>query len=329
MVILSYIFAILPLLLFLGYLQYMDSFSLAKPKMLILTILAGAVCCLVTEGVYELVGEKSKLVISVVDELVKGAIVLWLVLKRKVGLLGDATIYGSAVGMGFGIMENIMVLIYEPIADPWHAIFLGFEAAVMHIGCTSTLAMAMIMTSQERFGKTTKAKSMGYAISFLTAVAIHFIHLTAPIPPVILTAILIAYFLYSKASLFRKNAKFIHEWVDQCIGNEVELLSSIRKGELSGTNAGKYIISLKDSFEPEVFFDMICYISEYLELSIASKSNLILKEAGMDPIITPQNQARVAEMKALHARIGKTAQRALSPIVGIKDVDRWAITALS
>lgn len=329
MAFLSYVFAIVPLLLFLWYLQYMDSFSLARPKMIAATILAGIACCLLTEGLYHFIEGESNLAKAVVDELVKGSVVLWLVIRRKVGLLGDATIYGSAVGVGFGMVENILHLISHPTADPWHATFLGFEAAVMHIGCTSTLAMAMIMVSQERYGKSVKAKSIGYTIAFLAAVAIHYLHLIAPIPPVILTGILIVYFLYSKASLFRKNARFIHDWVDQCIGNEVELLSSVRKGELSGTDAGKYIISLKSSFEPEIFFDMICYISEYLELSIAAKSNLILKEAGMDPVISPQNAARAAEMKALHARIGKTAQRALEPIVGIKDVDRWAIDVLS
>lgn len=330
MIVLSYICAIVPLLLFLAYLQIMDSFSLAKPKRIIALIIAGVACCLLCEGIYHLTGANgSKLLKSIIEELIKGSVVLYLVLSRKVGLLGDATIYGSCVGVGFGMMENILILSAGAEANLWHSIFLGFEAAVMHIGCTSTLAMAMIMASQERFGKSTKAKSLGYAIAFVATVLIHFVHLLAPLPPVILTVMLIAYFLYSKASLFKKNKAFIHDWVDQCIGNEVELLSSIRKGELSGTEAGKYIISLKESFEPEVYFDMICYITEYLELSIAAKSNLILKEAGMKPVIKKENEARVSEMKALHERIGRTARMAIEPIVSIKDVDRWAISALS
>ena len=73
---------------------------------------------------------------------------------------------------------------------------------------------------------------------------------------------------------------------------------------------------------------MYCYIQNYLELSIAARSNLILKEAGMDPVHDPVNRSRIQEMTVLRKRIGPTAELAIRPIVDRNQVNRWALTNL-
>ena len=69
-------------------------------------------------------------------------------------------------------------------------------------------------------------------------------------------------------------------------------------------------------------------MQNYLELSIAARSNLILKEAGMDPVHDPVNQARLQEIATLRKRIGPTAELALRPIVDRNQVNRWAFYSL-
>lgn len=150
----------------------------------------------------------------------------------------------------------------------------------------------------------------------------------APIPPLLLTTILTIYFILSKRHIFKKNESNIHTWIDECLNNDVALLSSIKKGELSKTNAGKYLVSIKDAFSPEVFFDLCCYISEYLELSITAKSNLLLRQAGFPVQRTEKTKARINELLALRKRIGKAGVEAVKPIVNIEDVDYWAVNAL-
>ena len=324
-----YILTAVPLALFIVYLVVMDSFKLTKWPTLLFSIGAGLVMFLVSYLICRIpaIGE-SKLLTSAVEELCKGAIVYLLIARRKVGLLGDATIYGSAIGAGFGLLSNIFYLSAHGEADVWHTIFLGCEAAVMHIGCTSLLAMALIMVHQGKFGATRKAKVLGTVVAFLVAIVVHYIHALEPINPLILTILLIIYFFLSKRSLFKKNSKFVHDWLDEGINSEITLLGSVRRGEFASTKAGEYLLSLRDNYTPETFFDMLCYIQNYLELSIAAKSNLMLKEAGMEPVHDPVNQSRILELHALRKRIGPTAEIAVSPIVDRNQVNTWAVKNL-
>ncbi len=328
-----YLLTAAPLALFIVYLLVMDSFKLTKWPTLVFSIGAGLVMYVVSWLICRIpaIGE-SKLLVSVVEELCKGAILYLLINRHKVGLLGDATIYGSAIGAGFGLMSNIFhlhhLLAVGGGVNVWHTIFLGFEAAVMHIGCTSLLAMALMMVHQGKFGSSRRAKVLGSVISFAITILVHYVHALEPINPLILTALLVAYYFISKRSLFKKNSKFVHEWLDEGINNEINLLGALKRGEFAGTRAGEYMLTLKERFDPEVFFDMYCYVQNYLELSIAARSNLILKEAGIEPVHDPENQERLVEMRTLRKRIGPTAETALQPIVDRSQVNQWALSSL-
>ena len=324
-----YILTAVPLALFIVYLVVMDSFKLTKWTTLLSTIFGGMVMYLLSWLICRIpaIGD-SKLLTSVVEELSKGAILYLLIAKRKVGLLGDATIYGSAIGAGFGLLSNIFHLYAHGEANFWHTIFLGCEAAVMHIGCTSLLAMALMMVHQGKFGASRRSKVIGSVISFAVTIVVHYVHALEPINPILLTMLLVVYYFVSKRSLFKKNFNYVHEWLDQGINNEINLLGALKRGEFSTTEAGKYMLTLKQRFEPETFFDMYCYVENYLELSIAARSNLILKEAGMDAVHDPDNQARLLEMAELRKRIGPTAEYALRPIVDRSQVNDWAMTRL-
>ncbi len=327
-----YLLTAVPLALFIILLVVMDSFSLTRWTTLLFSIAAGMVMYLVSWLICRIpaIGE-NRLLVSIVEELCKGAILYLLIARHKVGLLGDATIYGSAIGAGFGLLSNVFELteLYElGHVDVWHTIFLGCEAAVMHIGCTSLLAMVLIMVHQGKYGSSQKAKALGTVIAFLATILVHYVHLLWPFNPLILTAILIVYFVVSKRSLFKKNSRFVHDWLDEGINNEINLLGAVKRGEFHSTRAGEYMLSLKESFDPETFFDMFCYVENYLELSIAARSNLILKEAGLEPITDPVNQARLLELAELRKRMGPTAEIALQPIVDRNQVNRWALTNL-
>lgn len=329
MLVLLYILSLLPICLFVAVLLWMDSFALASWKRLIYTALLGALACAIVVMPWRRYSGWGYIFVDpFVQETMKGIIVFLMIRFRKIALFGDATIYGASVGAGFAVLENILFLTVHPAIEPMEAIMRGFEAAVMHIGTTTTLALMLIMAWQGRFGQTNVRKHIAVIIAFLLATLIHFLHNTLPIPEIVMTGGLIIYFVISKRSLFKKNNRFIHEWIDDCINNEVALLSSMKRGEFAATNAGQYLLTLKDSFNSEVFFDMCCYITEYLELSISAKSNLILRSAGIPVRPNPENKAKIAELHALKKRIGRTGERALEPIVQIRDVDKWVVDSL-
>lgn len=336
MIVLLYILSIVPISVFILSLLLMDSFKLTSRKRFLFSVFGGAASCMLlfTLG-YVLNIKEMGIMEAILSELLKGSVLLYLLKRRKIALLGDATIYGSTVGAGYAMTESILYLThslllkYEIVAG--QAIMIGLEAAVMHIGCTSLLAMILIMAQQNKFGTRVWQKTTAYFIAFVASCVVHIVHNWAAhtsVPPIILTSILVIYFFFSKRSLFKKNEKAIHDWIDACINNEIVLLGAIRKGELTTTNAGEYLLTLKSCFDAETFFDMCCYISEYLELSIAAKSNLLLKEAGLPITKKPENAARIAELKALKKRIGYTGEKAISPIVQIREVDKWIVQEL-
>ena len=324
-----YILTAVPLALFIVYLLVMDSFKLTKWSTLVSSIIGGMLMYLLSWLICRIpaIGE-STLLVSIVEELSKGAILYLLIIRHKVGLLGDATIYGSAIGAGFGLLSNIFHLTAHGGADFWHTLFLGCEAAVMHIGCTSLLAMTLMMVHQGKFGENRLAKVLGSVVSFLAAIVVHYIHALEPINPILMTALLVIYYFVSKRSLFQKNFKYVHEWLDASINNEITLLGAFKRGEFSSTEAGQYMLTLKERFNPETFFDMYCYVQNYLELSISAQSNLILKEAGMPTVHDPASKSMLVEMAELKDRIGPTAEYALRPIVKRSQVNRWAMENL-
>lgn len=313
----------------------MDAFSLTNWKRLIFCMVSGCLCFVLTFFFAEPLFESVSLPYfsAIIAEFLKGLPLLYLVLKRKIVMLGDATIYGSALGAGYAMSEIIYFTMLDPSNTiqayaPVTAVILGFETAVMHIGCSSLLAYGLIMAKQETTNRSYFIRNLGVVAVFLITSAVHIIHNVAPIPPLLLTTILTIYFILSKRHIFKKNESNIHTWIDECLNNDVALLSSIKKGELSKTNAGKYLVSIKDAFSPEVFFDLCCYISEYLELSITAKSNLLLRQAGFPVQRTEKTKARINELFALRKRIGKAGVEAVKPIVNIEDVDYWAVNAL-
>lgn len=323
------ILAMLPLLLFVAVVIWMDAFSLTNWKRLIFCLLSGWLCYMICWLIAHNLPETAlkDCLIAVLSEFLKGLPLLALVLLRKIVMLGDATIYGSAVGAGFGIGENIHIVLSGHVG-PGMAVLYGFEAAVMHIGCSSLLALGLILAKQEASSWSFMKRNMVVVSVFLMVMIVHIIHEVVPIDPVLLTILLVIYFVYSKHHMFKKNEKNVHQWIDQCLNNDVALLASIKRGELSTTKAGQYLLSIKDAFDKETFFDICCYISEYLELSITAKSNLLLKEAGFPVSHDDTSKNRIMELKALRKRIGEAGVVAVNPIVNIDDVDRWVVEAV-
>lgn len=323
------LFSLLPFCLFLLILQLMDAFSLTRWGRLLQTTLAGMLCFVLSTLFFKFLPQCDNVVgVSVFQEIIKGIVILLLINRKKIALSGDATIYGAAIGGGFAIAEGLSLTWNIPHPELWLILLEDFDVAVLHIGCTSTLAQMLIMARNNTFGNKEWQKHLGLYFAFFLASIVHGIHLLEPLPVLVMILLLSAYFILSKWFLFRRNEKYIHQWVDDCINNEVALLANIKRGNMEETNAGKYLLTLKHQFDPEIFFDMCCLVSEFLELSIAAKSNLLLKEAGFPIRRIPENKARVAELNALRKRVGKVGELALRPVIPMKDVDQWIVNEL-
>ncbi len=326
--ILLYSLSIVPIGIYLLILKLQDSFSLVKWKLLLLCILYGMLSCAASFGL----SRTGWFFAPVVEEVLKGLMIIWLVSRKKMAFFYDSVIYGAAVGGGFALLENILYVAFNGYMEIGTAIFRGFGSALMHIGCTALLSALLILFSREVRENRDKNPVLFYLLAFIPPVLIHWLNNMFLLSPLLQLVALIVLFVLLFIFISDYDEKLIHKWLDESINNDVALLAAIRKGEFFTTKAGKYLLTVRDNFKPEVFFDICCYVSLYMELLIISKSNLILKEAGVplpsDDASRQENRDKITELWTLKERIGQTAVFALKPIVKMKDVDRWVLDSL-
>lgn len=110
---------------------------------------------------------------------------------------------------------------------------------------------------------------------------------------------------------------------------EVTMLTALKQGHFSASKTGQYMLSIKEQFAPECYFDMFCYVRLYYELSLASKTNMMRAEAGFPVIKNKDDADKVNEFYILRKRIGKTAVIALSPIIKSDQLASWKINSMA
>ena len=109
---------LLPVLIFLLILLYMDSYKLVGFRTILWVILTGA---LLPIAGYWINGygigvlgwdfsTYSRYAAPVIEEAMKACVMIYLFKTNRIGFLVDAAILGFAVGAGFGVVENFYYL---------------------------------------------------------------------------------------------------------------------------------------------------------------------------------------------------------------------------
>jgi len=323
------ILALIPVLLFLLLLYILDSFRLVRLKTLVFLFLAGTVSAFAayflnsgllatTKLEFEIY---SRYIAPILEELLKASVILILLIRKRIGFLIDAAIYGFATGAGFAVFENTYYLISSPDSNLMVWMLRGLGTAIMHSGTTALIAISSI-------GALNLEKKMvtGFIPGLILAILIHsgFNHFyVQPVIQTLLMLLLIPSFLII---MFMMSEKQLQNWLEIEFYNEAELLSLMNKGEFSTSKSGQYLASLKAYFPAEMIVDMYCYISVYLELSIKSKRNILLAECGFPIIKEPGLGDKLTEFRHLRKNIGKSGELALSPLIKLKQRDLWKLT---
>ena len=319
----SFIISIFPNALYLLVLKLLDSFALARFKLIMRNMLFGLMWCAalfllanpVCLGLPVAVGDVSFM--PLVEEVLKGSVLAWLVVKHKFRFMTQCLIYGAAVGSGFSLLENIIYFYFNPAMAVGTAIVRGFGCAILHMGCTALFATVLLLVYRK------SGNVFGIIVSILPSLAVHFLYnwvlereLVEPMAALILIVVIfIGLFIF----LFTFGEKKIYEWMDHSINDDILTCSAIRSGNFSSTKAGEYLLNIREEFQPEIFFDMLCYIQLFLELRIEKQSDMLLRQAGFADENAEkkhkERSAKKAELKSLANQIGKTGMRVLAPMV--------------
>ena len=317
----------LPVLVFLGVLVFFDTFRLVRPRRIGYALLVGAACGAVTFIVNSSIMSLLQwevftfaiFVAPVVEEILKGLYLWWLVKTGRAGFMVDAAILGFATGAGFAMAENLYYLDSLPDAPLIVWIIRGFGTAIMHGAATAIFAILMRSISDQRRPGSPAVWLPGLVLAIVFHAAFNRFMIW-PIPTTIVMLLVLPGVL---AIVFKAGEKRLRHWLGVGFDHDTELLALIRDGEVSQTPLGRYLMSLRGSFRPDTVTDMLCLLRLQAELSIRAKGILVLKEHGLEPRPDPEIQEKLAEVRWLEQSVGRTGLLAMRPICRWRDANLW------
>ncbi len=338
----SFVAALLPVFLYILAVYGLDKFSLLSVRRLLLMVLWGIGTALVCFGLFQLtdlfISEKaSDFVYPVLEELVKAIPLLILAVRRKIVFFIDSVICGAAVGGGFSILENLFYLLMADGLGFGTALFRGLEVALIHMGCSALVAAGLMfavrLVERYRAQLEINGKDVWMAIFLLVAApALHVAHNTFHFNPFLQFVFVFGTMGGLLVWTYQYDGDMIHRWLEKGLDKQVTLLHEIREGRLGETRTGEFLLSVKESFSPDVFFDVICYVVLNIELTVAAKSRFMLHEAGMAmPLDEEQKRAYLSQYEEycqLEKRLGQSARMTIAPVVKYYPADRKALEDL-
>ena len=338
----TFIAALLPVVLYIVLVYVLDRFALLSKVQLLVMVVLGIITALICFGLFWLLDSVvspgvSDYLYPVLEESVKAIPLLALARRKKMVFFIDSIICGAAIGGGFSILENIFYLVMgEPLAFGT-ALFRGLEVALIHMGCSAMVAEACMfivrLGSRGKVGLHVKlSDNLVVLVLLIAAPLLHVLHNNLQLNPIIQFVLIFGSMAGLLLWTYQYDAEMINRWLDRGLDKQIALIGAIQEGQLVDTPTGQYLMSVKDSFPAEVFFDIICYVQLYLELSVASKSRYLLKEAGIEePLDDSQKQStldKYKEFTILEKGLSKSARMAIAPVVKFYPADRRALDEL-
>ena len=324
--------ALLPVLLFLFALLYLDSYKLVGLKTVIGVIAAGGamtVAAFFLNGyLLELTGLErlafSRYVAPLTEELLKGLVVIALFWRSKVGFLVDSAILGFAVGAGFAVVENIYYLDVASSSNIGVWIVRGFGTAIMHGGVTSIFAIfAQLFTERSM-----KINPLHFVPGLVAASLLHSAFNHFVLPPMQMTLAFLVLLPPVLYIVFQMSAQHMHEWLELDFDEDALLLEQINSGQFQETKVGRFLNDVKSRFDGPVVVDMLCYLRIYTELALRAKGLLLMRENGLDTEVGERTRAKFAEPEYLEKSIGTTGLLAMSPFLHMTRKDLWQLYVL-
>jgi RsiW-degrading membrane proteinase PrsW (M82 family) len=319
--------ALLPVLMFLAALRLLDSYKLVSLRTVGTALAAGAMAAVICYGINTVVfaqlHENQDRYIHfgapVVEELAKGAFWVFLIATARVAFMVDSAICGFAIGAGFALVENVSYL--EVLKGRGFGLWLmrGFGTAVMHGGVAAIGALISVYLSESRQWRGARQFAPGLAV----AIILHSLFNQDMLSPAGSTVVTVTGLALIFVVVFYFSERSLHRWLGGKLDQDIDMIAMIASGEFKQTPQGAYLMSLNDTFPPEVRGDMLTYLHLTLELSARAKGDLMLREAGLEVAPDPALESHFKELKYLEKSIGPTGMLAIRPLLSQTRRDLW------
>jgi RsiW-degrading membrane proteinase PrsW (M82 family) len=318
--------ALLPVIGFLAALFLMDSFKLVSPRAIAFALLAGAAAAIASVWLWPSLvlpglssDAASRYLAPVLEETLKAAIIVFLLLRGRAGFLVDAAVLGFAVGTGFALVENVLYL--RALTHGTIVLWLvrGFGTAMLHGGTTSIFAiLARALT--DRYPR---RLVFDFLAPLVAVMAIHSAFNQLPLPPAgLATAIMIVLPLLLVA-VFDRSERATREWMGAGMDLDIEVLQLVASEHFAFTRFGQYLQELRSRFPAIVVADMYCLLRLELELSVHARAFVMARDAGLELRADEDLADSLAEREYLQQSIGRTGLLALRPLQITSTRDRF------
>lgn len=317
--------ALLPVVGFLATLFFMDSFKLVPPRWIGFALAAGAAAALASYAAWPTLllsglsdDAAMRYLAPCVEEILKAAVVVLLLLTGRAGFLVDAALLGFGIGAGFALTENVLYL--ATLSNASLALWLvrGFGTAMLHGGTTSIFAI-LARVLADRY------PSRPYAVflPLLPAIAIHSAFNQLPLPPAALTGVILIVLPLLLVVVFDRGERATREWMGAGMDLDIEVLQLVSSEHFSLTRFGQYLQELRERFPAVVVADMYCLLRLELELSVQARALVMARDAGLELRADDDLAASLAERDYLQRSIGRTGLLALRPLQVTSMRDRF------
>jgi protease PrsW len=324
--------ALAPVLLFLAALQALDSYKLVSSRAVFSALGAGGLAAVLCFAINTFVfwrfpgdqDQYARFGAPLVEELAKAVYWIFLIATARVAFMADSAICGFAVGAGFALVENISYLHLLQGRGIGIWILRGFGTAVMHGGVAAIGAIISVYLLDGRQWHGVRL----FAPGLLAAILLHSLFnqsLGFPVASMVaavagLPVILGFVFYFSERSLRR--------WLGGKMDRDIDILNMIGSQEFHQSRVGAYLMSLQEAFPPELRGDMLSLLQLTTELSVRAKSDLMLREVGLEVAPDPELESMFAELKYLEKSIGPTGMMAVRPLLAQTPRDLWEMHRL-
>lgn len=321
-----------PVLLFLGVLVWFDSYKLIALKALLGAIAIGGLAAVLSYFANDAAAAVLQIdfvpfiryVSPVIEELLKAAILVYLIRSQRIGLLIDGAIIGFAVGTGFAVLENLYFLFNSPDLSVGVWFIRGFGTAVMHGGATAIFAIVSVELSDEHPEALLTAFGPGLAAAaVLHSLFNHF--LAMPMASTMGVIVCLPLAIYAA---FNRSENALKNWLGDDFDADMALLRELDADDFSSSRIGRYLMSLRERFDGLVVGDMLCYLRVHAELALRAKGVLLAREGGFDLEVDEETLGKLTELEHLERSIGKTGQLAMKPMLRTTRKDLWQLYVL-
>lgn len=334
--------ACVPVLTVLFTFVVLDVFKLMKPWEVLELMAGGAVAAalafLASGGLFDAfplnAGDYSQLGAPILEETLKGLIVVALFATNRVGYLVDAAISGFAIGAGFSLIENLFYL--RQFSDAGLGLWLvrGFGTAIMHGGATAILAAG----SQLLFVPSLKRAASGFFLNplfflpgLVAAIALHAAFNHFPRTPLIDMVVMAVVVPAVLLILFAAGDVFARRWLAEDEDAHEQLLAAMQSGAFADTPGGQAIAALARRLGPQGP-QLHEYVRLHVELVARAEASLLALEAHeaarQRRLAGAEAKAAFQRLHALETTLGRATVLAVRQHLRFSRNDLWEMHEL-